>query len=82
MQFEGDYVAGDFVSSVFTRNDRDLVIDLDKQPDDGIEDKITIHDAYAGTETGETGFTISIEFGVEGGEFTAVADIWSAISLA
>ncbi len=80
LQFRGLYEAEDFDSSVFERVGDDLVISLDLQPDDGIEDKITIENAYDSnpdTGTGEAAFTISISYGHGNDDFLAVTDIWS-----
>ena len=80
--FRDFYEAEDFASSIFERVVDDLVISLDKQPDDGIEDKITIKNAYdndASTGTGNAAFTISISYGTDDGSSpsSSVTDIWS-----
>ena len=79
------YEAADFASDSdnFVRDGNDLVITIDKYPDDDITDKITIFDAYnddpnIGTEN--AAFTINIEFGNEG-SFTPVTEaFWHSLA--
>ena len=77
------YLAEDFDSSVFSRNGNNLEINLDKNADDGITDKITIVDAYLSepsAEKGNTAFTINIEFDTGGSHTQQVLDLWSALT--
>ena len=76
------YIVEDFDSSVFSRNGNNLEINLDKNPDDGITDKITIIGAYLSdpnTEKGNTAYTINIEFDTGGSHTQQVLDVWSAL---
>ena len=61
------YVAADFSdTNNFNRDGNNLEITIDKRPDDSITDKITILNAYdtdTTTGTGNSAFTINIEFG-------------------
>ena len=80
--FRGLYDAEDFDASVFKRIGLDLVIDLDKRPDDDIDDKVTIENAYKSdpsitTGTDNAAFTISISYGLSSSDFISVTDIWS-----
>ncbi len=79
LRFDGaSYAEADFAGTLeepgnFARVNDDLVISLDK---DGSEDKITIENAYdsnARTGTGNSAFTINIEYGSDG-SFTEVAN--------
>ena len=82
LRFKGYlYEAEDFASSAFSRVGNNLEITLDKNPNDGITDEITIENAYdtdSSTGTGNAAFTINIEYG-RSYTFTAVTDIWSAL---
>ncbi len=78
LRFDGaSYTAEDFAdTSNFARVGNNLEITIDKDAADGIDDKITIVNAYdsnAGTGTGNSAFTINIEYG-SGNNFTEVAD--------
>ena len=78
LRFDGaSYTAEDFAdTSNFARVGNNLEITIDKDDSDGIDDKITIVNAYdsnAGTGTGNSAFTINIEYG-SGNNFTEVAD--------
>ena len=78
LRFDGaSYTAEDFAdTSNFARVGNNLEITIDKDDSDGIDDKITIVNAYdsnAGTGTGNSAFTINIEYG-SGNSFTEVAD--------
>ena len=78
---EQNYDANDFTisSGNFARVDRDLEITLDKDSNDGIDDKITIKNAYS-ADTGEAAFTINVQYG-SGDSFTEVAsDFWHTLA--
>ena len=82
LQFFGlAYKSADFLeaSDKINRDGNNLVITIDKDSTDSITDKITIIDAYdndPNTGTGNSAFTINIEYGY--GTFTPVttSDFW------
>ena len=80
LRFDGaSYTAEDFAdTSNFARVGNNLEITIDKGAADGIDNKVTIENAYdsndgTGTGTGNSAFTINIEYG-SGNSFTQVAD--------
>ena len=78
LRFDGaSYTAEDFAdTSNFARVGNNLEITIDKDAADGIDDKVIIENAYDsndGTGTGNSAFTINIEYG-SGNSFTQVAD--------
>ena len=83
LRFEGEaYSAEDFSaeSENFERVGNNLEITIDKNPHDGIVDKVTIQDAYPHNTDSKTLYSIAIEYGSDG-TFTEVTnDFWSALT--
>ena len=86
LRFEGaDYEAADFAENGgnIARVGNDLVITIDKNANDGIEDKVTLNDAYdtdTSTGTGNSAYTVYIEYG-SGDSFSEVTSgFWQDLS--
>ena len=73
------YSEGDFTTSTVRKVGNDLVIGVDKNGNDGIEDKITVLDVYGGglgVGTGNAAFTIDIVYDNGDAETTLTNDFW------
>ena len=81
LQFRGiAYTATDFVTANINRAGDDLVITIDKDLNDGVTDKITIENAYdtdTSTGTGNSAFTINMQFGSY--DTVVTNDFWHAL---